>query len=109
MQLIQFWSNGNFRTAIINKFIGHDVVLDKISRNGNESMGFDASPLTQDKEQDLFTIETHHPIPLARYYDHYTWAKYGGHILPSTILLNWIENFNTHGLYHKYPPAVSLY
>ncbi len=46
MQLIQFRSNGNFQTAITNKFIGHDVVLDKISRNGFESMRFDASPLT---------------------------------------------------------------
>ncbi len=101
MQLIQFWSNGNFQTAITNKFIRHDVVLDKIPRNGYESMGFDASPLTQDKEQDLFTIKTPHPIPLARYYDRYTWRKYGHHILPSTISLNRIENFNTHGLYRN--------
>ncbi len=72
MQLIQFQSNGNFWTAITNEFIGHDVVLDKISRNGYESMGFDTSPLTQDKEQDLFTIETRYPIPLAWYYDCYT-------------------------------------
>ncbi len=65
MQLIQFLSNGNFGTAITNKFIQHDVVLDKISRNGYESMGFDALPLTQDKEQDLFTIKIRFPIPLA--------------------------------------------
>ncbi len=74
-------------------------MLDKISRNGYESMGFDASPLTQDKEQDLFTIETHYLILLARYCDRYTWAKYGHHILPSTILLNWLENLQTHSLY----------
>jgi hypothetical protein len=74
MQLIQFRSNGNFQTAITNKFIGlgHDVVLDKISRNGYESMGFDASPVTQDKEQDLFTIKTRYPIPLAVHTDRYT-------------------------------------
>ena len=75
MQLIQFWSNNTFGTAITNNFIGHDVVLDKISRNGYESMGFDTNPLTQDTEQDLFTIKIHHPIPLAPYYDRYIWAK----------------------------------
>ena len=64
-------------------------------------MGFDASLLTQDKEQDLFTIKTRYPIPLAQYYDHYTWANYGCHILPSTISLNWIENLQTHSLYHN--------
>ncbi len=101
MQLIQFRSNGNFRFAITNKFIRHDVVLDKISRNGYESMGFDASPLTQDKEQDLFTIETCYLILLAVYCDRYTRAKYGCHILPSTILLNRNENLQTHSLYHN--------
>ncbi len=99
MQLIQFRGNGNFQTAITIKFIGHDVVIDKISRNGYESMGFDASPLTQDKEQDLFTIKTCYPIPLALYSDCYTWAKYGRHILPSTISLDRIENLQTHSLY----------
>jgi hypothetical protein len=64
-------------------------------------MGFDASPLTQDKEQDLFTIETLYPIPLAQYCGRYTWAKYGRHILPSTILLNPIENLQTHSLYRN--------
>jgi hypothetical protein len=44
-------------------------VLDKISWNGYESMGFDASPSTQDKEQDLFAIKTRYPIPLAVYTD----------------------------------------
>jgi hypothetical protein len=91
MQLIQCWSNSTFETAITNKFIGHDIVLDKISRNGYESIGFDTTPLTQDTEQDLFTIKTRYPIPLA--------AKYGRHILPSTISLNRMENLQTHSLY----------
>ncbi len=55
--------------------------------------------MTQDTEQDLFTIETRVPILLAPYYDRYTWAKYGHHILPSTILLNLMENLQTHSLY----------
>ncbi len=101
MQLIQFRSSGNFLFAITNKFIGHDVALDKISRNGYEAMGFDASPLIQDKEQDLFTIKTWYHIPLAVYTDHYTWEKYGHHILPSTILLNQNENLQTNSLYHN--------
>jgi hypothetical protein len=62
-------------------------------------MGFDASQLTQDKKQDLFTIKTRYPIPLALYTDRYTWTKYGRHILLSTILLNRIENLQTHSLY----------
>jgi hypothetical protein len=57
--------------------------------------------LTQDKKQDLFTINTHYPIPLAFYMYRYTWAKYGSHILPSTILLDQIKNFQTHSLYHN--------
>ena len=99
MQLIQFRSNGTFGTAIIGKFVRHDVGLDKISWNGYVSMGLDTSSLTQDTEQDLFTIQTHSLILLAPYYDCYIWAKYGHHILPSTILLNWNENLQTHSLY----------
>jgi hypothetical protein len=76
-------------------------MLDKISRKGYESMGFDISSLIQDKEQDLFTIKTHYPIPLAFYMYCYTWAKYGRHILSSTISLDWIENFQTHSLYRN--------
>jgi hypothetical protein len=93
------WGKGTFGTAITNKSIRHDLVLDKISWHGYELMGFDTIPLTQDTEQDLFTIKTHYPIPLTQYYDRYTWAKYGHHILPSTILLNLIENLQTHSLY----------
>ena len=62
-------------------------------------MRFDIKLLTQDTEQDLFTIKTCYPIPLGLYTDRYTWAKYGHHILPSTILLNLIENLQTHSLY----------
>jgi hypothetical protein len=88
MQLIQFWSISSFGTAITNKIIEHDVVLDKISWNGYESMGFDTSPLTQDTEQDLFTIKTRYPILLAQYNDCYTWVKYGCHILGKTFYLH---------------------
>ena len=86
---------------ITNNFIRHDVILDKISWNGCELMGFDTTPLTQDTEQDLFTIKTRYPIPLAPYYDRYTWAKHDHHILPSTILLNLMENLQTHSLYRN--------
>ena len=99
VQLIQSWSNGNFGTAVTNNFIRHDIVLDKISWNGYESMGFDTIPLTQDMEQDLFSIKTRYLISLAPYYDRYIWAKYGHHMLPSTILLNLMENLQTHSTY----------
>ena len=62
-------------------------------------MGFDTTTLTRDREQDLFTIKTLYPILLAQYYDHYTWANYGHHLLPSTILLNAMENLQTHSTY----------
>jgi hypothetical protein len=38
---------------------------------------------------------------LAVYTDRYTWAKYGHHILPSTILLNQNENLQTRSLYRN--------
>ncbi len=50
--------------------------------NGYESMGFDVRSLTQDRDQEQFTITTQKPIPLAVYDDRYTWAKYGRLILP---------------------------
>ncbi len=48
-------------------------------------MGFDITPLTQDTEQDLFTIKTRYPILLAPYFDRYPCAKYGHHLLLSTV------------------------
>jgi len=66
-----------FSTFITNHFIGVDVQLSKISLNGYESMGFAVRSLTQDRDQEHFTISTQTPIPLNIYYDRYTWAKYG--------------------------------
>jgi hypothetical protein len=77
MQLIQYWNYSTFSTSITNHFIGVDVQLSKISMNGYESMGFDVRSLTQDTDQEQFTITTKMPIPLAVYDDRYTWAKYG--------------------------------
>jgi hypothetical protein len=53
-------------------------------------MGFDVTQLTQDEEQSLFTIKTDMPIPMFVYGDSFQWAKYGHHILPSS--LNWTNN-----------------
>jgi hypothetical protein len=77
MQLIQYRNISTFSTSITNHFIGVDVQLSKISLNGYESMGFDVRSLTQDRDQEQFTITTRTPIPLAIYDDRYTWAKYG--------------------------------
>ncbi len=53
--------------------------------DGYEAMGFDVTQLTQDKEQSLFTIKTNMPIPMFMYGDSFQWAKYGHHILPSSL------------------------
>jgi hypothetical protein len=65
MQLIQFWNYCSFSITISNNFIREDVYLGKMYVNGYELMGFDVTPLTQDTEQNLFTITTHNPILLA--------------------------------------------
>ncbi len=48
-------------------------------------MGFDVTQLTQDEEQSLFTIKTNIPIPMLVYGDSFQWAKYGHHIIPSSL------------------------
>jgi hypothetical protein len=54
--------------------------------DGYEAMGFDVSQLTQDEEQSLFTLKTNMPIPMLVYgEDSFQWAKYGHHILLSSL------------------------
>ena len=53
--------------------------------DGYKAMGFDVTQLTQDMEQSLFTIKTNMPIPMLVYGDSFRWAKYGHHILPSSL------------------------
>ncbi len=48
-------------------------------------MGFDVTQLTQDEEQSLFTIKTNMLIPMFVYGDSFQWAKYGHHILTSSL------------------------
>jgi hypothetical protein len=62
------------------------------SIDGYEAMGFDVTQLTQDEEQSLFTIKTNMPIPMLVYGDFFQWAKYGHHILPSS--LDWTNHNN---------------
>ena len=92
MQLIQYRNYSNFSTSITNNFIGVDVQLGNVSLNGYESMGFDVRSLTQDRDQEQFTITTQTPIPLAIYDDRYTWVKYGCLILPQVWTLNERQN-----------------
>jgi hypothetical protein len=63
MQLIQYRNYSTFSISITNNFIGVDVQLAKISLNGYESKGFDVRSLTQDRDQEQFTITTQTPIP----------------------------------------------
>jgi hypothetical protein len=62
-------------------------------------MGFDVRSLTQDRDQDQFTIITQTPIPLALYDDRYTWAKYGRLILPQGLKLNEKQNSSIRSMY----------
>jgi hypothetical protein len=85
MQLIQYPHVSSFSTVITNHFIGEDFYLSQQSIDGYESTRFDATQLTQDIEQSLFTIKTNMPIPMLVYGDTFQWAKYGHHILPSKL------------------------
>ena len=64
-------------------------------------MWFDVRSLTQDRDQDQFTITTRTPIPLAEYDDRYTWAKYGRLILPEVFKLNEVQNSSILGMYRN--------
>ncbi len=85
MQLIQYYHVSLFSPVITNHFIGEDFYLSQHSIDGYEAMGFDVTKLTQDEEQSLFTIKTSMPIPMSVYGDSFQWAKYGHHILPSSL------------------------
>jgi hypothetical protein len=82
IQLIQYPRVSLFSTVTI---IGEDFYLSKHSMDGYEAMRFNATQLTQDMEQSLFTIKTNMPIPVLVYGDAFYWAKYGHHILPSNL------------------------
>jgi hypothetical protein len=70
---------------ITNEFIGEEFCLFQTSIDGYEAMGFDVTQLNQDEEQRLFTIKTNMQIPMLVYGDSFQWAKYGHHILPSSL------------------------
>jgi len=79
-----------------------DVQLSKISLSGYELMGVDARSLTQDRDQEQFTITTQTPIPWAIYDDRYTWVKYGCLILPEVFKLNELQNSSILGMYRNF-------
>jgi hypothetical protein len=85
MQLIQNCHVSSFSTVITNHFIGEEFFLGQTSIDGYKAMGFDVTQLTQDEEQSLFTIKTNMQIPMLVYGDSFQWAKYGHHILPSSL------------------------
>jgi hypothetical protein len=85
MQMIQYCHVSSISTIITNQFIQEEFCLGQTSINGYEAMGFDVTQLTQDEEQSLFTMKTDMPIPMLVYGDSFQWAKYGHHILPSSL------------------------
>jgi hypothetical protein len=78
VQIIQYvMKQVNFHLIISNEYVPN-VTLNYDSRVSYESMGFDASSLTQDGSSiGAFEIKTDYPIPMVQYGDRYTWAKYG--------------------------------
>ncbi len=85
MQLIQYPYVSLFSIIITNEFIGEEIYPSSNSVDGYEAMGFDVTLLTQDEEPSLFTLKTNMPIPMLVYGDSFQWAKYGRHILPSSL------------------------
>jgi hypothetical protein len=85
MQLIQYCHVSLFSTIITNEFIKVEFYPSQHSLNGYEAMGFDVTQLTQDEEQSLITLKTNMPIPMLVYGDSFHWAKYGHHILLSSL------------------------
>jgi hypothetical protein len=96
VQLIQYCHASSCSTIITNEFIGEEFCLGQTSINGYEAMGFDVTQLTQDKEQSLFTTNTDIPIPMFVYGDSFQWAKYGHHILPSSLNLTRLNKASLH-------------
>jgi hypothetical protein len=72
-------------TVITNEFIGDEFILSPNSLDGYEAIEFDVTQLTQDEERSLFTLKTDMPIPMLVYGYSFQWAKYGHHILPSSL------------------------
>jgi hypothetical protein len=72
-------------TVITNEFIGEEFYPSPNSLDGYEAMGFNITHLTQDEEQSLLTLKTSTSIPMLVYGDSFQWAKYGHHILPSSL------------------------
>ena len=99
MQFIQYLHVSLFSTIITNEFIGEEFCLSPNSLNGYEAMGFDVTQPTQDEEQSLFTLKTNMPIPMSVYGNSFQWAKYGHHILPSSLDL---ASNNKAGLHHTF-------
>ncbi len=99
MQLIQYCHVALFSTVITNEFIGEEFHPSPNSLNGYEAMGFDVTQLTQDEEQSFCILKTNMPIPKLVYGDSFQWAKYGHHILPSSLDLT---SNNKAGLHHTF-------
>ncbi len=65
-------------------------------------MGFDVTQLTQDEKQSLFNLMTDIPIPMLVYGDSFQWAKYGHHILPSSLNLTSNNKAGLHRTFWNY-------
>jgi hypothetical protein len=103
MQSIQYRHVSSFATIITTHFIGENFCLGQTSIDCYKAMGFDVMQLTQDEEQSKFTIKTNMPIPMLVYGDSFQWAKYGHHILPSSLDLT---NHNKGSLHQTFRNSI---
>jgi hypothetical protein len=79
VQIFQYQAHKiKFLMIILNVLVGVDITLNYSSRFGYNAMGFDTSTLTQDRDNmdGYFGIMTQRPIPVLKYGDSLTWAKY---------------------------------
>jgi hypothetical protein len=103
MQLIQYCHVSSFSTVITNELIGEEFCLSPNSLNDYEAIGFDVTQLSKDEEQSLFTLKTNIPIPLLVCGDFFQWAKYGHHILPSSLDLTSNNKGSLHQTFLELP------
>ncbi len=99
VQLIQYRISHSFSILITNNFIEEEVTLDENSVCGYKMMGF--KTLNEDEESNIFSLRLELPIPFSVFGDSDSWAKYGHHILPSTLSLSSREKVKLHDPFWK--------
>ncbi len=77
VQLIQYVKNESLSMSLSNKVMNLSITPNDLQ--AYESLGFDASSVN--KDDDCFSFDIQIPIPMVKYCDSYTWAKYCQHFM----------------------------